>query len=282
MPSCMAWNTSCSPSGERAGQGAMGCNSNRVPGGGPIANRTISGPVVTGARRQSCQRAISEMTSIVPSATSSSSRQPSALARAGGGDHVNLRTQRVRLRDVLQRKGEVSGGLESRPRRFLQAAIDDAQERRRQRAVDGRHDAGRRLTRESPTSCRAPCRRKTRAGPSAFRTTPIRTRRCRRGGRWAVPAPAPGPCSRRCRAPYAARWAVRVGARPRRRGPRLWRARSRELRLSVGGNEDVFRLDVAVDEIAAVRGRETAGDLGRQIDHPAGGQPFLAEEPRNV
>ena len=106
-----------------------------------------------------------------------------------------------------------------------------------------------------------------RAGEHLVQHAPEREDVGARVGR-ARRAPVPATCSRRCRAPRRlrsapSRVASSAGARV---GGSVARPKSSSFTLAVAGDEDVLRLEIAMDDAAVVRGGEAAADLRRVVE----------------
>ena len=98
-------------------------------------------------------------------------------------------------------------------------------------------------------------------------------------------APARAPCSRPCRAPCrVGRRAPRIRASDPRRASAATRgeAEVEDLDAAVGGEEDVLRLQVAMDDALLVRRGEAARDLDGDLDRLADGQRAALQRSRSV
>ena len=119
------------------------------------------------------------------------------------------------------------------------------------------------------------------AGRSASRRGSRRTKRCPCDGRAAGRGPARATCSRPCpaRCPAAVSATLRLaGIRCRLPAvPRRFRQPEVEdLHDPVPGDEDVLRLQIAMDDAALVRGGDAADDVDAEVDGLADGQRVLA------
>ena len=126
----------------------------------------------------------------------------------------------------------------------------------------------------SPARCRPPCGRRGRSR-SAPRRGRSRASRRRRPARPSRRATAPATCTRRCRPPRCRCW---TPLSPERLGEAEVGEEG-----AVAFDQDVVRLDVAVDDAGGVGGVERFGDLAEQGDRPRRRQrPLAVDQPPQV
>ena len=207
--------------------------------------------------------------------------------RAGRDASACRRRARIEIAPKPHQIGlEVRGRLVAEVAVLLERLVEHAAELRRQRRIEL---GGRRADRDSGwRRRRLPTCRPGRAGrPWPSDRAPRRARRGRCGRRSAARAPAPATCSvtvpiARARARQIVARAPSSRPRARRRAARrraveLGEAEVEDLHLAARVDEDVGRLDVAMNDALGVRRFERVGDLDRR--RPAADRSRTARAP---